>query len=656
MAGKAKKRSGVMAPPKPTGEETRIEDVTVERLVFESVKSGLSTGVADVLEDGVLEETMQGATGLKLDLLDRDYEALKSGLFGQRVICTLDGCTFRLTKLSLVDDWKLSALFEHRLVSEMREHTGPLKAQRGKVTRAEFILEMLHELKLPFRFICPELHRVQKAEKAKAPKTKKKAGESESQTATASLASAGKGPGLATSGGYTVKGNAATAAQLQVVAQGLEAAQHVGANALSMTALAVALIFENECSNPDPGDPGDRGCLSLIDSTIHSIQKKTGEGTINPYDISEVCEHFCTAGYTGKGGSNSLARANPGDSPTHIAYQVQGPAKEYPHTSEAEARKMVEGFLGGGISFTGGGSTESQTATQVQTATYEFTRGKPGQYEDTFTCALRLASEVGWHFFVSGKNDIYFVNDDDLLKAVPRYTIRHDDEGFMKMTFDVEVGLRTVIVHGKRQPKPSEAILIVRADRWGAPPGCVIELDGWGPADHPWLVDSVERHLHDAETTIHLRAPQHPLEEPKPTLTPVEGSGSETPSGGVTGFPPDGGGQYRTAPSQGPIGTGTFQGIQVALWTIPMLEYAVAHGWKGHITSGYRPGPDPHTSSGGSEHAGTQYPHGAIDFAGYGPPSPNRESFFTACIGFTGLTLIPAQFPGDGGHSSGTGH
>jgi hypothetical protein len=112
--------------------------------------------------------------------------------------------------------------------------------------------------------------------------------------------------------------------------------------------------------------------------------------------------------------------------------------------------------------------------------------------------------------------------------------------------------------------------------------------------------------------------------------------------------------------SQGPQGVGTFQGVRVALWTIPMLQHAQQNGWKGSITSGYRP-------PGGSEHQGTQYPHGAIDFGGPGPVSnaagQNRAAFFAAAGNFAGYQLIPAQFgpyskypQGDSGHSSGTGH
>lgn len=549
------KKGNPKGPPSHASKENRIEDVSVDSLVFSSSQRGLSTGITQAVEDGHLEETMHGASGLKLELLDRDYAAMKSGLYGTRVVCEVDGAAFRLTEVSVVDDWKVAAVLEHRLVAEMREHTGTLKARRGKVTRAEFVLMMLRELKLPYTFICPELHRTQqtpKPEKTKETvtvKTTKKGKTTVTRKKTKlnhvkhHLSEVGRGPAVAPkvqkspTKTLTSKGQPLSQEQTGIVTEALNAAKNTGASRLSMVAVVVALIQENDISNPKPGEPGDRGCLSLIDSTISGIGKHDGRGHIDPYNVTEVVEHFCTAGFTGAGGSNALARKYPSASATGIATSVQGPKVEYPHSWEAEAREIVDAFLGGAVgggegSISGGGSftgegSNTQQATTIKTATYEFTRGTPGQRESTFECALRLAEEVQWRFFVCGKDEIYFVNDDDLLKAEPRYLITPESLGLVKLTFDVEVGARTIIVGSKRQPKPSEATLIVRAKRWAAPPGCVIQLEGWGPADHPWLVDTVERGLYDAETTIQIRAPQHPLEEPKATASGTGEPGKE---------------------------------------------------------------------------------------------------------------------------------
>jgi hypothetical protein len=96
---------------------------------------------------------------------------------------------------------------------------------------------------------------------------------------------------------------------------------------------------------------------------------------------------------------------------------------------------------------------------------------------------------------------------------------------------------------------------------------------------------------------------------------------------------------------------------EVASWIAPELRYAQKHGWMGQITSGYR--------NEASQHGGTAYPHGAIDFgggwvSGGQPPDPaaaaNRASFVSATKGYKGLRVqMPIGFRDDG-HMSGTGH
>lgn len=103
---------------------------------------------------------------------------------------------------------------------------------------------------------------------------------------------------------------------------------------------------------------------------------------------------------------------------------------------------------------------------------------------------------------------------------------------------------------------------------------------------------------------------------------------------------------------------GTFDGLKVAKWIIPELQYARAHGWDGRITSGYRTGPDPEAVDGLSEHALDIYPGGAVDFGGMheAAAAANRAAFIRATAGYTGKRLLlPIGFSDDG-HMSGTGH
>jgi hypothetical protein len=85
-------------------------------------------------------------------------------LIGRAVELELDNVIFRLTKVSY--DHKaeqLTLLFEDRIVYWLRKKRGQKHASRSQVTRAEFILALLREVKeekVPF--ICPALHDKQK--------------------------------------------------------------------------------------------------------------------------------------------------------------------------------------------------------------------------------------------------------------------------------------------------------------------------------------------------------------------------------------------------------------------------------------------------------------------------------------------------------------
>jgi len=117
----------------------------------------------------------------------------------------------------------------------------------------------------------------------------------------------------------------------------------------------------------------------------------------------------------------------------------------------------------------------------------------------------------------------------------------------------------------------------------------------------------------------------------------------------------------RVAPSMSAaraVGLGRFDGLPVAKWIIPEARYARAHGWRGRITSGYRS--HAHNVAQGrlyrSEHEGTAWPHGAIDFGGFTSGLGNKLAFMRAAVGYRGPKVrAPIGFRDDG-HASGTGH
>lgn len=122
-------------------------------------------------------------------------------------------------------------------------------------------------------------------------------------------------------------------------------------------------------------------------------------------------------------------------------------------------------------------------------------------------------------------------------------------------------------------------------------------------------------------------------------------------------------GNLSVAPgARGPKGVGTYKGVPMANWVIQALQYASAAGVNAQPTSGYRP-PDQVVTGpvvapqGHSEHQGTQYPHGAVDFGGPYDLAAKvvKDAVVAATRSFKYPLLAPIGFHDDG-HASGTGH
>lgn len=117
------------------------------------------------------------------------------------------------------------------------------------------------------------------------------------------------------------------------------------------------------------------------------------------------------------------------------------------------------------------------------------------------------------------------------------------------------------------------------------------------------------------------------------------------------------------APTTGPTpsGLGHFDGHLVAAWIVPILQWARAHGWSGHVISGYRSTADqarvcatgvkPCATPGESEHQGINYPRGAVDVGGSWQELTNVLRNYPKHP-----TIINACGISDCNHFSATGH
>jgi hypothetical protein len=458
------------------------------------------------LTDGRLERTMDGASTLTLTVDDTDRALITAGVFDKQIDVQLLGEWWRLVQVSKSGD-TLTLTFEDRAVSYLRKQTKPRKAARSKMTRAQFALSLVREVKAGggIKFVCPDLT-------AKQPIAK-----SSQKPTPASKAAPAGGQGISSAAGLTCKHAPASAEQRKNAERVLDVAASLNAGPRASLALLQACTQESGLKNLSYGMGGSTGILQVLAST--------GQGMgIDPRDVEACANVFLTRGFyadpqMGAGGAISKAGKYPSATTGRVAQAVQGSGHPTLYDQwQAEAQKWLAAY--GGV--TGGGSGSFDTTTTVP---YQFQRGgTDGTVEDSWTCLQRLASEVGWRCFIV-EGACYFVSETTLATAKPRATLSELTLGVDTIDFDVDNGKAT-----------SEATVTARIVRLGFPPGSVVVLDDVGPANGRWLVHTVARGVFDAQGTITLKRVTEPLPEPAASTTTTSTGSSQLGFGGAAGL------------------------------------------------------------------------------------------------------------------------
>jgi hypothetical protein len=410
-------------------------------------------------------------------------------LRGRAMEIRLDNIVFRLVQASKSGD-QYTLTFEDRVIYWLRRKGGKARrVQWNEVTRAQFILSLLREIKAErVRFVCPELN-------LRQPQTR-----TTSKPVGSSRASGG---GLSNTP-LTVKGATATAEQRRLGEQCLDVANGKNAGPKATLALMEAVIVESQIRNLPGGTGSSVGILQLLD--IHGSKQRR-------MDVEWCVGQFLTAGFTGRGGAIKLARSS-GLTAGQVAQAVQGSA--YPTRYDErrnEAQRWLDAYGGSGA---GGNNPEADAASTSggsSYGSYQYAREKD---EDSWTCIQRLAGEVNWRCFMLGRA-LYYMSEEDLFRRQVAYKVTPDDPAIIDFDFDVDWGKTT-----------SELQLRVVLARWKCPPGSIVQVSGYGPADGRWLVASWRRDYFNPIADVTLRQPSREKLEPAPQPESTSAGGTGT--------------------------------------------------------------------------------------------------------------------------------
>jgi hypothetical protein len=518
-----------------------------------------------------LNRGIEESSSVGVGVYDPDLRLLDLTLIAEKWDASLDGLHFRY--LGTKKQRKNFAItLEDRDVALLRELTGPKKALRDKVTRAEFVKSLVEEVRPSLDFYCPQLH-------VKPPIEKKAQGKKAKEEAKAN-----RGKGIGAAKHLTIEGVAATAAQIELGDKAGRIAEAANAPFIVQVALFAALMVESRLGDAAPGN----------------VLQALGSGGAPIGSAEEEISGFLT-GKPKWTGTTAMGyhRDHPEATYYEIAQEVQASGAGESTRGKAnygqfgdEAREWVEAF---------GGEAGEDTGTTTVVEPYTFEVGKKETYWDAIQ---RLAKEVNWRaFVVAGR--FFFIDELELARGMVRLAIKREP-GESKPS---NPGIEDVDFDYNKNKPVTEVTVTAFADVWKVPPGAVITLEGYGPAsmgfgDAPvkanakgqkiglssnrnaktgvgrarYIVSKISSPLGGSTgtrlVTIILKKPTAPLPEKAATTKTTTGAGGSAASGEYVNPFPDG--ATRSRIDQGVDFTGS--GRIVAIGTAKILATG-APGW-----------------------------------------------------------------------------
>jgi hypothetical protein len=462
-----------------------------------------SIDIAGSLVSAEVTLTIEGASTFTLGIHDPKWELERSGLLDRdangrldSIGMSLDSLRFRLVQAARQDDATLTLTFEDEVWALLRAHRSHLATSRNALTRAQFVERMVHEVRLrDLVFQAPEKGHRQPVQNPDYPHVKPAGGASGFDRGTR----------------FKIKGVTADPQQMREVATALGVADQEDVPQEGVVRLALL------CAGI--GESGFRDVPNAAGSPyggVFQALKTRGMST------EEQARAFLKGGQGFQaGGAIAAHRANPSWSPGDIATHVEasGQPGSFYQAHHGEAAAIASKWNGGD----GGESTHEA----VRVKSYRYTRGLPGQTENTVQCATRLAEEVAWRFYAVGPV-VYFVSD---------YYLIAQPADLVLDGFDAPGLVSRPAYEWDHRKLVATCEIDVAANAWGVLPGSCVDLDNMGPVGGRWIVQEFTFDLFDAAAAhVTLTKPTRPRKEPAPELFTVavgDGTPATVGSGGA---------------------------------------------------------------------------------------------------------------------------
>jgi murein DD-endopeptidase MepM/ murein hydrolase activator NlpD len=499
--------------PNKVQQELMGDDLDLDALLV-YVRGKLKLDAVDRVIDINVDRTIEGASTVVVQLNDYEREILNSGYLNNPFDINIDGLWFRLCKVSRnPGDDILELTFEDREIAILRTFNKFKIARRTKVTRAEFILNLIREAFPDIKVVIPELHKIEPIEKAvDAPTWGQNTGKSSKAQTNANkqpgipldwnnniINSSGSLPGKSgelQQHGLYVKTELADKSQIQMANIIIATGVSMGASRKVLVCAIMTAITESTLHNYSGGDADSVGLFQ---------QRASWGSYADRHDPATASKLFYNPAI-----QYDKTYAN-------VPYwllcaDIQRPREDLRQQYDKwhdEAERFVNAYgIVGGDAETSSAAANNSGWSPDGGSEFFYYRGDPQdgkvawKHEDSWTCIQRLANEVNWRaFFVSGV--FYYIRDDELFKTQPIAYITEDTDGVEGIGFDYDTG-----------KKSAQVDLTARVGTWLAPPGAVIALQKQGPVSGRWLVNEFSRSLFDSKASITLKKPLPQLPEP----------------------------------------------------------------------------------------------------------------------------------------------